>query len=85
VTDTALTDELLDFLVGELRQIRRSLPEQWPLQAHYKADLKLDSLDLVELVARIEQRYGLLVPDTDLPKLISLDATLRYVAERLDE
>lgn len=85
MADAALTDDLLDFLVGELRQIRRSLPAQWPRQAHYKTDLKLDSLDLVELVARIEQRYGLLVPDTDLPKLISLDATLRYVVERMEE
>jgi acyl carrier protein len=52
-------------------------------QARYRADLNLDSLDLVELVARLEQRYGLLVPDADLPQFVSIDATVRYLLEHV--
>lgn len=81
-TALASDSELLHFVMHELRTIRPSLPAQWPLAARYKADLALDSLDLVELVARLEQRYGLLVPDADLPRFVSVEATVHYVAER---
>lgn len=82
--NTITNEEMRAFLIGELRAIRPSLPAEWHLRALYQADLNLDSLDLVELVARIEQRYGLLVPDADLPEFISLDATLRYIAGRIE-
>ncbi len=78
-----LNEGMLDFLTGELRAIRPSLPVALPLTARYTADLNLDSLDLVELVARIEQRYGVKVPDVDLEQFLSLDATLQYLSARL--
>lgn len=74
-------DEVLSFVTQELRTIRPSLPSELQPQARYRADLNLDSLDLVELVARLEQRYGVLVPDADLPQFVSIDATVRYVLE----
>ena len=79
MTAATMTDEILDFLKRELRAIRPSLPAELPAAARYIADLNLDSLDLVELVARIEQRCGLKVPDVDLQQFISLDATLQYI------
>lgn len=82
-TLTMNDDEVLGFVRQELRSIRPALPASWPATAHYKADLALDSLDLVELVARLEQRYGLLVPDADLAQFVSLQTTVRYVVERV--
>lgn len=84
MTTATMDDDVLAFLVHELRTIRPSLPADWPPGARYKADLNLDSLDLVELIARIEQRYGLMVPDADLPQFVSLDATLGYLFERIE-
>ena len=78
-----MSDALLAFLRSELRAIKPALPEVLPADAHYRIELGLDSLDLVELVARIEQRYGVLIPDADLPQFISLDMTVRYVRARL--
>jgi acyl carrier protein len=79
-----MNNEMLEFLISEIREIRPALPAAWPLDARFMADMHLDSLDLVELVARIEQRYGILVPDADLQKFISLDATLNYIVEHID-
>lgn len=59
------------------------LPAGWPAAAYYRDDLNLDSLDLVELVARVEQRYGFLIPDEDLQGLVSLDATADYLMTRV--
>lgn len=78
-----MNEALLTFLRSELRAIKPALPEVLPAQAHYRIELNLDSLDLVELVARIEQRYGVLIPDADLPQFTSLEATVGYVSARL--
>lgn len=83
LTATPTTTGMLDFLMGELHAIRPSLPKALPLAARYHADLNLDSLDLVELVARIEQRYRLKVPDADLAHFRSLEATVQYLRERV--
>jgi acyl carrier protein len=42
----------------------------------------LDSLDLVEMVARLEQATGIFVPDEDFPQLKSISATADYVRAR---
>lgn len=78
-----MNETLLAFLRHELRVIKPALPVALPAEAHYRIDLDLDSLDLVELVARIEQRYGVLIPDADLPQFTSLDATEAYVSALL--
>lgn len=78
-----MSEALLTFLRSELRAIKPALPDVLPTQAHFRIELNLDSLDLVELVARIEQRYGVLIPDADLPLFTSLEATVQYVSARL--
>ncbi len=65
---------VLAFLRDELRTIRPTLPATWPDEAEFRYDLGLDSLDLVELVARAEQRFQCYVADADLPGLVSLAA-----------
>jgi acyl carrier protein len=75
--------QLSTFLSDELRAIKPTLPAELPTSALFRRELNLDSLDLVELVARIEQRYGVLIPDADLPEFVSLDATSRYVLARM--
>lgn len=75
-------DAITQFLRAELRSIKPALPPDWPPAAQFKQDLNLDSLDLVEVVARIEQRYELMIPDADLPGFTSLEALHAYIAER---
>lgn len=75
---------LLDFLRAELRSIRKALPEEWSETARFKEELGFDSLDLVELVARIEQRYGMAIPDPDLEGFVSLAALRAYIVDRVE-
>ena len=70
-------------LRGELRNIRPALPTQWPDDALFKADLEFDSLDLVELVARIEQQFELMIPDADLARFVSTAAMADYLIEKI--
>jgi acyl carrier protein len=67
----------------ELRSIRRDkLPPDWNDESHFRDDLGLDSLDLVEMVARLEQATGIFVPDEDVAHLMSISATVDYVRAR---
>jgi NADH dehydrogenase (ubiquinone) 1 alpha/beta subcomplex 1 len=67
----------------ELRSIRRDkLPPVWNDDSHFRHELGLDSLDLVEMVARLEQATGIYVPDEDVPRLVSISATVEYVRAR---
>ncbi|MBP6389656.1 MAG: acyl carrier protein [Flavobacteriales bacterium] len=74
---------IVDWLRQELRTVKPKLARHPELGEHFKTDLAFDSLELVELVARIEQRYGLMIPDSALPAFISLEATAKYIAGRL--
>jgi len=75
-------DQVIAQLRDELCHIQPRLPQIWPSNSLFQADIGLDSLDLVELVARVEQRYGMLIADTDIPNFISLDAMADYICFR---
>jgi len=75
--------EVLEFLESEARAIRPTLPAILSYNARFQADLAMDSLDLVELVARIEQRYCFHVPDEDLVRFTTFNTSVDYVLERL--
>jgi acyl carrier protein len=72
-------DDLMAKLRAELRSIQPRLPQTWATGLLFTTDLGLDSLDLVEMSARLEQRYGLLIPDTELRSFVSLDAVADYL------
>ena len=73
---------VIEGLRADMRDIRPALPPTWPSHLLFKNDLGLDSLDLVELMARIEQRYQILIEDSDLPLFVSLDAMADYLCAR---
>jgi acyl carrier protein len=77
--------ELRQRIKAELRSIQPDkLPPDpdWPDEARFREDLNLDSLDLVEMIARLEQATGLFVPDADVPGLVSVAATACYMQAR---
>lgn len=54
---------VLDAVLEELAAVKRSLVPPIDPDAALVADLGLDSLDSLELVARVEQRFRVPVPD----------------------
>ena len=47
------------------------------------ADFGLDSVDVMPLITRLEERYGLTIPEDDLAKIATLRELARYVEKRL--
>ncbi len=61
------------------RQLRVS-PDKVTMDAHIKRDLHADSLDILQLLMRLEDDYGLTIPDEALSKF----ETVRDVVEYID-
>ena len=50
---------------------------------HLQDDLGLDSMDFLNLVARLHRRFGLPIPEADYPRLATARNAAAYLAEKL--
>ena len=50
--------------------------------ASFQDDLNADSLDLVELIMELEDRFGVKIPNEDAEKLLTVGQAVDYVSER---
>lgn len=76
-------DALLAILHEELAATGTDVTGEIPTDRHLTQDLGIDSLDVVEFVARVELRLRFTVPDEDWQRLATLDAIADYALERL--
>ncbi len=53
--------------------------ENLPPDADLRDELDLDSMDFLNFVIGIHDRTGVEVPERDYPKLLTLDACVRYL------
>jgi acyl carrier protein len=49
----------------------------------FREQLDLDSMDLLNFVIAVDQELGVDIPESDYPRLGSLDAFVTYLSERL--
>jgi acyl carrier protein len=50
--------------------------------ASFQDDLNADSLDLVELIMELEDRFGIKIPNEDAEKILTVGQAVDYVSER---
>ena len=48
-----------------------------------RAQVDLDSMDWLNVIVGLHQRFGIDVPETDYARLGTLDAIVAYIADRL--
>lgn len=72
-----------------LTEVRQSIAAQLniPLDSVHENsrlvdDLKADSLDVVELIMSLEERYNIEVPDEDLTQLKTVGDIVRYIESK---
>lgn len=58
-----------------IKDLDRITPE-----ASFTEDLGADSLDTVELVMALEERFGITIPDEDAEKITTVQSALDYIS-----
>nr|WP_305874159.1 acyl carrier protein [Helicobacter pylori] len=52
-------------------------------EAKFVKDLGVDSLDIVELIMALEERFGIEIPDEQAEKIVNVDDVMRYIEKQL--
>jgi acyl carrier protein len=74
----AIFSDLKDIIVEQLAVD----PEEVTLEASFVEDLNADSLDLVELIMEIEEKFGIQVPDEVAEKIVTVADAVDYIQEQ---
>lgn len=76
--------DLLGTLRAELHSINADVPHDLAADAPLDDTAGVDSLDLLEFVARLEFEFGFLVPDGDWQGLTTLATIADYIRARVE-
>jgi acyl carrier protein len=77
MADTAIQEKIRQIIVDELGVDEAEVTEN----ARFIEDLGADSLDLVELVMRFEEEFGIEIPDEDAEKIQAVRDAFNYVEQ----
>ena len=76
----AIFDDVRDVVVEQLSVA----PDAVKLESKILEDLGADSLDVVELVMALEEKFEVEIPDSDAEKLITINDVVSYI-EKLNK
>jgi acyl carrier protein len=74
-------EEELKTLVSDIIEVpaEKLLPE-----ADFIDDLQVDSLKAIEIVAAVEKKYRVIIPEQDIPKIRNLSQITAYIKNLKD-
>lgn len=76
-----------DEILAKLRKIvseQLDVPEEKVTEdAKFQEDLGADSLDVVELVMKLEDEFGIEIPEEDAEKITTVKDAVEYIAAKL--
>ena len=76
-------DEALDALRNVAVEVLSVEPDSVTIDARFKEDLDADSLDLVELVMGLEERFDISVPEEDLESVLTVGNAVDLVLAKV--
>ncbi|TMD94703.1 MAG: acyl carrier protein [Chloroflexi bacterium] len=79
---TQLDFKELQDLAGEILGVD---PDQVQMDKSFQRDLAADSLDLVELIAAIEDKYDVELPDEELEKMKLISDLWKFLEQKTAE
>ncbi len=78
----ASVEEIKEKVIGIVSEQLNIPKEDIKLDSAFIADLKADSLDLVELVMEFEDEFGVQIPESDQDKIQSVGDAVNYIMEK---
>ncbi len=65
------------------KQLKAS-PEDVALETSFIEDLTADSLDIIELIMAIEEKFNIEIPDEDAEEMETVDDVVKYIAGKIN-
>ncbi|MBF0531712.1 MAG: acyl carrier protein [Candidatus Omnitrophica bacterium] len=78
-------DDIKETLREMVAEILEMKPEQISDTAEFVKDLGMDSMMALEILASIEKKYRITIPEEVLPKFTSLNDTVKIVSKRINQ
>jgi acyl carrier protein len=80
MNNTEIYDKITEILMSNYSLKK----EEITLEADFKNDLELDSLDMVELAMKLECEYDILIPDSDFWKVRTVQNLIDTILTNLN-
>ncbi|GAA4671654.1 MULTISPECIES: acyl carrier protein [Streptomyces] len=78
---TATKQEQLDEIREIVAEVLELEPEEISETSHFIEEHEADSLRAIEILARLEKKYKVEIPQSELPKMINLTEVYNVLAE----
>ena len=76
----ATTDEILAGMAEILNEVADVSEDDVTLDKSFTEDLDVDSLSMVEVAMAAEEKFGVKIPDEELPKLRTVGDAVNYIS-----
>ncbi len=71
--------QLLGWIRKQLPEQTGAAPDRLTPDTRFNEDLHADSMDVVELILEIEEEFGVVIPDEEVPNLKTVGDTIRFI------
>lgn len=82
---TISQEQIIASLAQIIEEVAHINPSDVTMGKSFMNDLDLDSMSLVEIVTKSEEKFGLKIPDEDLVGLRTVGDTVAYVQKFIEE
>jgi acyl carrier protein len=76
-------EDLFERLADIISSKTKVKKEEIKLDSDFELDLKLDSLDIVEIVMAIEDEFNITISDDDVQKLRTVKDAVEYIRNKI--
>jgi len=76
----ASNEEILAGMAEILNEVADVAPEDVTADKSFTDDLDVDSLSMVEVAMAAEEKFGVKIPDEELPKLKTVGDAVSYIS-----
>lgn len=78
-----MTDEVFEQVKAIVVELLDVDEDKITMDARFREDLEADSLDLVELIMEVEERFGGEISDEDAQKLTTVGEAVAYIKSKM--